>query len=297
VAGRLYSMTGFGAAQGTLSERLAAAVRLTSINARFLELSVRSQPRIDTMELEPALRAALGKAIGRGRVAVGLQFQATAMQGTGVALRWEVAESLLAELERRPAGLELAPLSLRDLLAVPGFVEGGGELVLGEDERDALLALVESARDDLAASRAREAAALLPQIESEIALLAAFCDWLATVNREVAAAVLVRLRARLAELLGGVTPPDERLLVEAALVADRADVSEEIERLRAHLAELRRLLDAGGVVGKKLDFLVQELLREVNTAGSKCREAGMGDRIVEAKAAIEKLREQFANLE
>ena len=297
MAGTLLSMTGFGTAHGALSERFEAVVRLAAVNGRFLELAVRTQPRLDTIELEPMLRGVLGEAITRGRVQVNLQLQPLVAGGSGLSFRWEVAAALLAELERRPAGLDLAPLSLRDLMAVPGFTEGGGELVLRDDERDALKALVASARDELVAARAREAAALRSQIDGETAVIVAFTEWLATVNREVAGALLGRLKERLVELLGGVAPPEERLLVEAALAADRADVSEEIERLRAHLAHLRRLLDAGGPVGKKLDFLVQELLREVNTAGSKCREAGMGERVVEAKAAIEKLREQFANLE
>ena len=89
----------------------------------------------------------------------------------------------------------------------------------------------------------------------------------------------------------------DRVLQEAAVAADRADVAEEVQRLAAHLAHLRSLLAAGGTAGKKLDFLFQELLREVNTAASKCREVGMGERVVSAKAALEKLREQCANLE
>ena len=297
MADALRSMTGFGSAEGALSARLAAAVRLTSVNGRFLELSVRTQPRFDTAMLEPALRSVLGERITRGRVQVLVQLQVLQSGSTGLAFHWEVAEALLAELDRAPAGLDLAPVSLRDLLSLPGFAEGLGEVTLDEAEQQALLALVATARDALVAAREQEAAALLPQVEGEAAVLEAFTGWLDEVNGQVQQILMARLRERLASLLEGVALPEDRLLGEAALGADRADVSEEIQRLRAHLDHLRRLLAGGGPVGKKLDFLIQELLREINTSGSKCREAGMGERVVEAKAAVEKLREQAANFE
>ncbi len=297
MADALRSMTGFGAAEGALSARLSASVRLTSVNGRFLEPSVRTQPRFDTAALEAALRSVLAERMSRGRVQVLVLLQVLQAGGTGLAFHWEVAEALLAELDHAPAGLDLAPVSLRDLLSLPGFAEGLGEVALDEAEQQALLALVAAARDALVAVREQEAAALLPQVEGEVAILDGFADWLDGINGQVQQVLMARLRERLATLLEGVTLPEDRLLTEAALGADRADVSEEIQRLRAHLDHLRRLLAGGGPVGKKLDFLIQELLREINTAGSKCREAGMGERVVEAKAAVEKLREQAANFE
>ena len=293
----LRSMTGFGQAGGELSERLRAEVRLTSVNSRFLEVALRTHPRIETAELEPAVRQVLQAGLARGRVQVSADFAPLARAASGLVLHWEVAESLLAALAQRPAGVDLAPLGLRDLLALPGFAEGGGDLVLTADEMQALLALVAGARDALVGARAREAAALLPQITGEIALLASFRAWLAEVNDQVRTSLTARLKERLATLLDGSEIGQDRLLQEAAIAADRADVAEEVQRLAAHLDHFERLLAQGGPVGKKIDFLIQELLREVNTAGSKCREAGMGERVVEAKAALEKLREQCANLE
>ncbi len=297
MAGTLRSMTGFGQAGGDLSGRLRAEVRLAAVNSRFLEVAVRTHPRLDTVELEAALRPVLATGVARGRVQVTVDFAVAARGETGLTLHWEVAEALLAALAERPAGLELAPLALRDLLALPGFAEGGGELALAPEELQALLALVASARDAMVAAREREAAALRPQIAGELQLLASFREWLAEVNDQVRTSLMARLRERLAALLDGAEVAPDRLLQEAAIAADRADVAEEVQRLGAHLDHFRRLLEQGGPVGKKIDFLLQELLREVNTAGSKCREAGMGERVVEAKAALEKLREQCANLE
>ena len=290
-------MTGFGQAQGDLSERLAADVRMASVNSRFLEVSLRTHPRVETAELEAALRPVLSGGLARGRVQVTVELRPLVRSGTNLVLHWELASQLMEALRQRPAGLELAPLALRDLLALPGFAEGGGELALTAEEQRALLGLAGGARDALVAQREREAVALLPQISGELAEIASFRSWLAEVNEQVGAALFGRLRERLAGLLDGSEVNQDRLLQEAAIAADRADVSEEVQRLAAHLAHFDALVAGGGPVGKKIDFLLQELLREVNTAGSKCREAGMGERVVAAKAALEKLREQCANLE
>ncbi|MGV8042484.1 MAG: endoribonuclease YicC domain-containing protein [Thermoanaerobaculaceae bacterium] len=298
MAGVLRSMTGFGQAEGPLSARLGGRVRLVSLNARFLEVQVRTHPRMDTAELEQDARAILGERLQRGRVQVTLELQALPGQAAaGLELDWGVVDALQAGLAARPTGLELAPLSVSDLLALPGFVQGRGELRLDEEEMQALRALLAAARDGLVATREREAAALLPGIEADVALLEGFRQWLGEASRDVRERLLARLRERLASLLDGISVPEDRLLAEAAMLAERADIAEEVERLGAHLAHLRQLLGTGGAAGKKLDFLLQEILREVNTTASKCREAGMGERVVDAKAAVERLREQLANLE
>ncbi|MBZ5588915.1 MAG: DUF1732 domain-containing protein [Acidobacteriia bacterium] len=293
----LRSMTGFGQAQGQLSDRLAAELRMTSVNSRFLEVALRTHPRIETAEIEAALRPVLSAGLSRGRIQVTLDLRPLVRSASGLVLHWELASQLMEALAQRPQGLELAPLALRDLLALPGFAEGGGEAVLSTNEQQAVLDLAAQARDALMAQREREAAALLPQINGELAELVSFRRWLAEVNEQVRTALFGRLKERLATLLEGAEVNQERLLQEAAIAADRSDVAEEAQRLAAHLAHFESLLSEGGPVGKKIDFLLQELLREVNTSASKCREVGMGERVVAAKASLEKLREQCANLE
>jgi uncharacterized protein (TIGR00255 family) len=297
MAGVLRSMTGFGQGQGELSPRLAAQVRMSSLNSRFLEVTVRTHPRIETAELEATLRPVLAERIARGRIQVVVELEPAATGRQDLVLHWEIASTLMEALAGRPEGLDLAPLTLRDLLALPGFAEGAGELNLAPEEQQALLVLVATTRDALLATREREAAALFPQIDAEVAELESFQRWLAESNAKLRETLLARLREKLAALLDGLEVSQERLVQEAAIVADRADVAEEVQRLAAHLAHLRALLAEGGVVGKKLDFLLQEVLREVNTAASKCRDVGAGERVVAAKAALEKLREQCANLE
>ncbi len=289
-------MTGFGEARGPLSERRLAEVRLASVNGRFLELQIRTQPRFDTGDLEAAVRTVLAERLQRGRVSVTITLQSLSGQAPGMGLQWEVLAELQRELARRPAGLELAPPSLRDLMALPGFM-GEPAHEIEDRERPALLHLVAQARDALVAAREQEGAALQPVLADDLGVLAGFGAWLGGVNAGVREVLRERLRARLAAVLPPGAVPEDRLLVEAAIAADRADVSEEVQRIESHLQQARRVLAGGGAVGKRLEFLLQELLREVNTAASKCREAGMGERVVEAKAALERLREQAANLE
>lgn len=296
MAQALRSMTGFGEAQGALSVRWEATVRISTLNGRSFEPVLRLQPRLELPELEPALRRVIAERIERGRTQVGVE-----LRSTGASPRldfdWSVAQALVEELKRKPRGLRLAPISLRDLLALPGFTASGGGPALDAEEVAALLALAAAAGDRVCAMREEEARALTPVIAGELDELDRFAAWLAEVLPAVRTALLDKLRARLSELLQGVVLPEERLLTEAALGAERADATEELERLRSHLGQFRAALAAGGAVGKRLDFLLQEMLREVNTAASKCREAGVGERVVAAKAALDKLREQCANLE
>jgi len=293
----LRSMTGFGLAEGELSSRLRATVRISSVNSRFLEVVVRTHPRLDSAEWEPLLRGVVAEAVTRGRVAVTIDLEGESGSCGVVSINWGVAEALVTALEQRPPRIELAPLSLRDLLGIPGFLEGVGELVLEADERQQLVELVRAACRSLVAARGEEGEALRAQLVEELGTLSRFVAWLHEQQPRLTQLLLGRLRQRLAELLEGAPVSEERLLQEAAILAERADVAEELARLEAHLAHLRALLVGEGPVGKRLEFLLQEILREVNTAASKFREVGMGEQVVAAKAALERLREQAANIE
>ena len=148
------------------------------------------------------------------------------------------------------------------------------------------------------AMRRAEGERLLVQIEAELAAVAAFADWFEPQMPDLRNRTLERTRERIRAMLdaeGSIDP--DRLVQEAAVLADRADVAEEIVRLRAHLDTFSERLATGGVVGRALDFLCQEIHRELNTMGSKCREPGVAERLVDAKTAAERVREQVQNLE
>ena len=136
------------------------------------------------------------------------------------------------------------------------------------------------------------------QIELELAEVGSFVDWFEPRMPEFRSIIMDRIRERVNAVVDASGPVEpERLVQEAAMVADRSDVAEEVVRLRAHLETFGERLAAGGTVGRALDFMCQEIHRELNTLGSKCREVGVADRLVDAKSAAERVREQVQNLE
>jgi uncharacterized protein (TIGR00255 family) len=192
-----------------------------------------------------------------------------------------------------------SPVELRDVLGLPGLVTvSTAETLLDAEELAALGGLAREALAQLVEMRQREGERLRAQIEAELEKVQAFIDWFEPRIEGFRAGVLERLQERMAELLGDQAAVEpERLAQEAALQADRSDVAEEVVRLRSHLETFSQRLDHGGAVGRALDFLCQELNRELNTLASKCRELGVAERLVDARTATERIREQVQNLE
>jgi uncharacterized protein (TIGR00255 family) len=296
----LASMTGFGRARGTLSARFAASVVIRSVNHRYLDVQVRTNLREETPELEAAVRAVVSEAIDRGRVTVQLTLERTEPAATAVMVDGRAVISALAQLRRleeEQGGPQT--VELRDVLSLPGLVTvTGAETLLEADEVEALEAVVRDATRQFMAMRLEEGARLRGQLAGELAHLTAFLDALEPELGDVRERLLQRLKERIERMVGTEVAVDpERLAQEAAILADRADVSEEVVRLRSHFGAFADRLSKGGAVGRTLDFLCQEIHRELNTLGSKCREVGMAERVVEAKTATERLREQVQNLE
>lgn len=197
-----------------------------------------------------------------------------------------------------PDGFQ-ATVGLGDVLAVPGLISvASPDTTLDESEISDLRSVVEKAVAEAATMRREEGERIVQHISAELAEVVAFVDWFEPQMSELRQRLLDRTRGRVQELLGSDVQVDpERVLQEAAVLADRADVAEEVVRLRAHFENFSDRLAAGGVVGRSLDFLCQEIHRELNTLGSKCRELGVADRLVDAKSAAERVREQIQNLE
>jgi uncharacterized protein (TIGR00255 family) len=296
----LTSMTGFGRAQGELSSRFAASVVIRSVNSKYLDVVVRTSVRDEVPELEAAVRAVVAGGLERGRVTVQVDLQQTVPQTVRVVVNADAVAS---------AGEQLAALSLPgcvgsgvglgELLAIPGLVTVESVASQLEPvEVEALAEVTARAVAALASMRREEGAVLEGHVRNDLAVIRGFVDWFEPQAGKFRSLVFDRLRDRLAELTGqgsGLDP--DRQVQEAALLADRADVTEEVVRLRSHLAGFVDRLDGGGAVGRTLDFMCQEILRELNTLGSKCREVGVAERLVDAKAALERVREQVQNLE
>jgi len=283
------SMTGYAAATRELPiASLAAEVK--SVNSRFLDVQFRLP---DELRLaEPALRELIQARVGRGkvecRVSVTPPANATPHLSVNEGLLIELAE---ASRKVRAAISDARPLRVGEVLAWPG--------VLGDDRsatlREACIKLVHELLDDFSATRRREGGKLAQMLIERVKRMKDLLSSIAPKLPEAIAAYQEKVSARLREALGGAD--EERIRHEIALFGVKADISEELTRLDAHLDEVSRVVSAGGAVGKRLDFLMQELNREANTLGSKSVSKELSDASLEFKLLIEQMREQIQNIE
>lgn len=296
-------MTGFARVQKALEHgdiHGDIVVTLKSVNHRGLDLHFHLGAELDS--LEASLRALLKRSVLRGHVDVRCSLL-RAGNGASSGLNLPLFRSYVAAFRQAAAeeGIEAQP-DLNRVLALPGVLGASDELAPDADAEKAVLAALEEALEILNQFRAREGAELATFIREQNSLLRKGSEEMLNIRAGAVPAFQKRLQERLAELLGNSNLDPQRLVLEAALAADRSDIGEEISRLQIHSRQLDEILDSGGEVGKRLDFLLQELNRETNTILSKT--SGLGDlglRITElalaGKSAIEKIREQALNLE
>lgn len=301
----IYSMTGFARAQVSVplasGGQLSYTLSVKSVNHRFLDVQLRLPSGLDALEME--LRKTLKESLIRGHVDLTLSIDRGSQQTAGY--NRELVKSYLTAFAaaREEHGLSGEP-DLNAILRLPGALQGENR-GNGDEELSALIESVAREMgpllDQLKLMRAREG-------ESLVAILNGTLDRLAEATAGVAALrpeVEERYRARLAERLEAAVGAEfnrQRLLEEVAVMVERSDIAEELERMSTHIGHFRELLAAGGEVGKKLDFLLQEMNREANTMLSKTGGAGgKGTRITELglamKSEIEKAREQIQNVE
>jgi uncharacterized protein (TIGR00255 family) len=292
----LASMTGFARVAGGLGT-LSWAFEAKSVNGKSLELRVRLPQGQESLELP--LRQAAQRHLTRGNVQLNLSFDRAAER-----VRLAINEPLLEELLALAQGLErrgLAPARVDGLLALRGVVETAEEtpdVAAREAQQAALLADAERLFAGLAAQRNQEGAALQATLLAQLGLLGDLVAQAARLAGAQPQAIRARLAAQVAELLGAQPGlPEERLAQEVALLAVKADVREELDRLTAHGTELRRLVEEGGAVGRKLDFLCQELNREANTLCAKAADLEMTRVGLALKGVVDQLREQVQNVE
>ena len=297
---RIHSMTGFARVTSEGEPNIEVTVR--SVNNRFLDLKLRTPSELDG--LDPKIRSLVGKHVKRGSVQVHVNLRAA--RSTALQLNRELADAYLTAY-RELAGAQgvSQPPDLTSVLRIPGVLEET-DAQRTEAEQTALAARFEQALDaalvKLNQERAREGAGISADIRSRGETIAAETAAVAKPAAELIPRFQQRVADRLQRLLGETPLDQQRVVQEAAVLADRCDVSEELQRLAAHARRLFELLDAGGEAGKQIDFLAQEMNREANTLLSKTTplgEAGLPltDAGLRIKAEIEKIREQAQNLE
>lgn len=292
-------MTGFAREAGTLPDGSAFAWEMKSVNGRGLELRLRLPPGLDALEA-PA-REAAARCFKRGNIQIGLSFK----QEGRAPLTPDLAalDRMVAMAQALANRLGAEPPRAEALLGLPGIFRAEAA-ELNEAEEDArrvlLLAGFHGALAALWESRAAEGARLAAILAALLDEIAALCAAAATEAAAQPAAQRAKLMESLDALLGEAGRarfPEERLAQEVALLAAKSDVREELDRLGAHLAAARALVAEGEGAGRKLDFLVQEFVREANTLCSKSASVALTRIGLELKAAIERLREQAANVE
>lgn len=290
------SMTGFGRGEAA-GARYKATVELKSVNNRYLEVAMHA-PRL-LLPVEAACKSRIAQVAERGKVDVYIQVETVGeclpVLNTDHALAAayvQAADALSAETGRPN------DLTVSGLLRLPGVLSTEKPA----DDTDALFAVVAEALGlalaEFAAMRAAEGKRLAEDLLGRQKTLCGYVSRIDGLSAGVAAEYQEKLLARIADLLGDASPVDEaRLANEVAYFADHACINEELVRLQSHLAQLAELLSGKGACGRKLDFLLQELNREVNTIGSKANCLAISQLVIEAKSELEKIREQIQNLE
>lgn len=289
--GTVYSMTGYAVATTEVAGN-ALNAELRSVNHRYLDIQFRMPEEMRAAE--PALRELLAAKLKRGKIECRISTAAR----PEVEADAELDAAVLRQLDSLAAQVrtefpDARPLSTADILRWPGVVIS--RALPTEQLRDALQTLVRTALGEFEQARAREGEKLKELLLERAARIDALVAEITPRIPRIVEAYREKLAQRLRDALG--TEDAERLRQEVVLFAGKVDVDEELTRLATHVAELRRVLAAGGAVGKRLDFLMQELNREANTLGSKAADIGITQAALEFKLLIEQMREQIQNIE
>ncbi|MBE6928212.1 MAG: YicC family protein [Ruminococcaceae bacterium] len=291
----VYSMTGYGRAVQSLNGK-EITVELRSVNNRFLDCNVKI-PRVFSYA-EDAVKQCVKQAVARGKVDLFVTVQVTEQENVKVALNRPVLEGYLTALRSIAADYEV-----RDDIGATSLARFPDVFVVEKEQEDEeqivadLTAVATEAVAAFNAMRAREGAAMVEDLRSRASTILAYVAKVEERSPQTVAEYRSRLENKLREVLENTNIDESRILTEAAIFADKVCVDEETVRLRSHLAQLETLLTDGGAIGRKLDFLLQEMNRESNTIGSKCNDLELTRYVVEIKSELEKIREQIQNIE
>ena len=289
------SMTGYGRAVETVNGR-EFTVELRSVNNRYLDCSVRL-PRILSFA-EDAVKQAVKASISRGKVDVFITVRSEAGDEVQVTLNKSVLQSYLAAMHQM-----VVEFGVKDDISVSAVSRLPEVFVIEKPQVDEeqlmadLMSVVAKALEGYDAMRKAEGEALDRDLRSRGETILGLVAQVEEGNGKTVSDYRIRLENKIKEVLANTAIDEARILTEAAIFADKVAVDEETVRLRSHLKQMNSMLSTGGAVGRKLDFLLQEMNREANTIGSKCTDVNLARIVVDIKAELEKIREQTQNIE
>ena len=289
------SMTGYGRARETRNKR-DITVEIRSVNNRYLDCTVK-MPRMYTFA-EDAVKQHVQQAISRGKVDVFISVDATAADVAKVTVNQELAAQYAAALQELAqvcgTAVHITPEQLSRYPDVLTVTKADEDL---ETVSTDLCAVLDQALDAYNAMRAVEGGKLAEDIGNRLTAIENYTSQVEARSPETVAEYRAKLTARMQEVLQSTTIDPQRILTEAAIYADKVAVDEETVRLRSHVAQLRTMLLSDEPMGRKMDFLIQEVNRESNTIGSKCNDVAIAQVVIGLKAEVEKMREQVQNVE
>lgn len=289
------SMTGFGRGKVTEND-FNITVEIKSVNHRYFEYGSR-MPR-SFQFLDDTLKSLCQQKISRGKVEVSVQYEDTSSQSVELAVNEAYATAYIAALHKFAKDYKL-----KDDIKTSSII--GNSEIFTVKKRDfdeelvkkAVINATEIALEGFIDARALEGERLATDVKSRADYILGIVDFIEKRSPETVKEYREKLEARMKELISDVQIDEQRLITETAIFADKIAVAEETVRLRSHIQSLCSLIDGGGVIGRKLDFIVQEMNREANTIGSKCQDMEITKNVVEIKSEIEKIREQIQNIE
>jgi uncharacterized protein (TIGR00255 family) len=294
VSEMVVSMTGFGRSKAE-SERFGVTVEVKTVNHRFCEFHIR-MPR-QLLKTEEKIKKKLGEHITRGRVEVFVTLEGEGIVNRSVHIDWQALDEYvqhISEIKNR-YGIS-GEIQLHDLVNREEIIHIEEQEAESDELEHLVLTAIEEAGSRLIQMRMQEGAALESDVSNNIQLLKGNIAKVHQFAPDVVEQYRDRLKKKMADFLAGQADED-RILTEVAFFADKADISEEITRLESHVSQFIEILKANEPLGRKLDFLLQEMNREVNTIGSKANDSRIAREVVEMKSLLEKVKEQVQNIE
>lgn len=294
----IQSMTGFGRASAAISPRYFVTVTAKSVNHRFLELSVRLPEYL--WDMEAPLRAIASEVFSRGKIDLSVRVQRTQQPEYSVRINTQIANTVIPQLRSIAEELGLGSITGSDLMRVPDLLQVEAvDAEVTDEEREALSQIVRDTFAQMSAMRKREGESLQTDITTRVKNIRELRERVASHRDEIRAEVLASYQQRVQEIAAaaGLEVSQDRIAQETVIMVEKGDIAEELTRLDHHIDQMEKAVAGKEAAGKKLDFLSQEMLREINTMGSKSRSAAIRTVVVELKTEVERIREQVQNVE